>query len=423
VVGRPVRGRAAGELALSAARGAPTLDVAALRSRFPSLESGIAFFDGPGGTQTPREVGAAIAATITGPLSNRGRLVASQRNADAVVRAFRSAFADLLGASPRGVVYGRSATELTYDFSRHLAKTWRPGDEVVVTALDHDANIRPWMQAAERVGAVVRRIGFDPATGELDDAGVAGAITERTRLVAVTAASNLIGTVPPVARIAEAAHAVGALLWVDAVHYAAHERVDLTALGADLLVCSPYKFLGPHCGVLAAAPDLLEGLRPDKLAPSTDTVPERFEFGTLPYELMAGATAAVDVLAGIAPATGDRAADLTTAFGMLHEHETRLRERLERGLGEAGAPVVLHSRAARRTPTVLVTVPGRAMAKASEHLARRDVLAPAGTFYALEAARVLDLDDPAPLRIGLAPYTDDDDVDRLLEGMRTFLAA
>ena len=281
-------------------------DVAELRSHFPGLASGIAHFDGPGGTQAPRQVGEAMATTLTAPLSNRGTIGASERNAERAVAEFRSAYADLLGVSPRGIVHGRSATQLNYDFSRALAKTWRPGEEVVVTRLDHDANVRPWVQAAAAGGLTVRWIDFDPETSEVIWESVEEAITPRTRLVALTGASNLIGTKPPVRAIADAAHAVGALIHVDGVHYTAHEPVDVVALGADILVCSPYKFLGPHCGVLAADPELLESIHPDKLLPSTDVVPERFELGTLPYEALAGATAAVDFLAAIAP--GDIAA-------------------------------------------------------------------------------------------------------------------
>lgn len=399
-----------------------TFDVAALREHFPSLRSGIAHFDGPGGTQTPRQVGEAIAATLTGPLSNRGRTVASEANADRAVEQFRLAYADLLGVSPRGVVYGRSATQLTYDVSRALAKQWRPGDEVVVSRLDHDANVRPWLQAAEVAGAAVRWIDFDPGTSEVDLGSVETAVSERTRLVAVTAASNLIGTKPPLRAIADVAHAAGALLHVDGVHYAAHGFVDVPALGADLFVCSPYKFLGPHCGVLAAAPDLLETLRPDKLLPATDDVPERFELGTLPYEVMAGATAAVDFLAGIAPgdATGRRAR-LRASLAAVDEHETRLRRVLEAGLAELAPDVVIHSRAAERTPTLLLTMPGRKAWDAYEFLGGRDVLAPAGSFYAYETFRRLAVDDRYGLRLGLAPYSDDTDVARAVDGLAAFL--
>jgi cysteine desulfurase family protein (TIGR01976 family) len=401
-----------------------TYDVAALRSHFPSLRSGIAHFDGPGGTQTPREVGEAIAATLTGPLSNRGTTTASEQAADDAVAAFRSAFSDLLGVPTTGVVHGRSATQLTYDFSRALAKTWGPGDEVVVSRLDHDANVRPWVQAAEAAGLTVRWIDFDPATSEVLWESVEAAIGPRTRVVAVTGASNLLGTKPPVRRIADAAHAVGALVHVDGVHYAAHELVDLEALGADLFVCSPYKFLGPHCGVLAASPDLLETIRPDKLLPSTDEVPERFELGTLPYEALAGATAAVDFLAGLAPDEGGSRRDrLRAALHPVDAHELRLRRRIEEGLAELGDAVVVHSRAADRTPTLLLTMPGRKTADAYAFLGDRDILAPAGSFYAYEPFRRLALDDDDALRLGLAPYVDDDDVDRVLAGIRDFLEA
>lgn len=401
-----------------------SFDVAALRADFPSLASGIAHFDGPGGTQAPRQVGEAVARTLTGPLSNRGSGSASERNADAAVLEFRAAMADFLGADPAGIVYGRSATQLCYDFSRHLAKGWAPGGNVVVTRLDHDSNVRPWVQAAERSGQEVRWVGFDPVTSELDMTGMAGAIDDRTRVVAVTGASNLIGTMPDIPAIAALAHAHGALVYMDAVHYAAHERVDVRALGADFVMCSPYKFLGPHCGVLAADPALLEGVEPDKLLPSTNVVPERFEFGTLPYELMAGSTAAVDYLAAIDPGdAATRRARLTSSYASLHEHELRLRTRMEEGLASFGDRVVRHSNAEHRTPTILVTMPGRRTADAYAFLLERDVLAPAGSFYAYEAFRVLDVPDTHGLRMGLAPYSDDQDVDRLLDGIGAFLAS
>jgi len=400
-----------------------TYDVAALREHFPSLRSGTAHFDGPGGTQTPLEVGAAILTTLTSPLSNRGVLSPSEANAEAAVTGFRSAYADLLGVPPDGIVYGRSATQLTYDLSRTLAKQWRSGDEVVVTRLDHDANVRPWLQAAAAVGAVVRWIDFDPATGELDAHSVTAALTAHTRLVAVTGASNLIGTKPPLRAIAAASHAVGALVHVDGVHYAAHEFVDVTALGIDSFVCSPYKFLGPHCGVLAAAPDFLATLWPDKLLPSTDQVPERFELGTLPYELLAGASAAVDFLADIAPGqAGDRREQLRASLQSVHDHELRLRQRLEAGLADLGGGVVVHSRAADRTPTLLLTLPGRRCSDAAAFLAARAVLAPAGSFYAYEPFHRLALPDTQALRLGLAAYSNEDDVDRVLAGLREFIA-
>jgi cysteine desulfurase family protein (TIGR01976 family) len=395
-----------------------SFDVAAFRAEFPSLASGIAHFDNPGGTQTPLVVGEAIARTLTGPLSQRGSALVSQRNAESAVAGFRSAVADLVGGVPEGVVHGRSATALTYDFSRTLARTWSPGDEVVVCELDHDSNVRPWIQTAERAGATVRWLRLDPATGELDLSSL-DVIGARTRLVALTAASNLLGTRPPVATVAARAHEVGALVHVDAVHHTAHAAPDLAAMGADLLVCSPYKFFGPHCGALVADPALLGTLRPDKLVPSTDAVPERFELGTLPYELLAGVSAAVDLIASLG--SGDsRRERLVSAAGLVAEHEQRLRVRIEDGLTAMGDHLTLHSRAADRTSTLFVTLRDRLPVDAYEHLAKRDVLVPAGTFYAHETFRALGLPVDSGLRIGLAAYNDDSDVDRLLEGLADF---
>ncbi|WP_374453969.1 cysteine desulfurase-like protein [Nocardioides sp.] len=395
-------------------------DVAAFRAGFPSLASGIAHFDNPGGTQTPTVVGEAIARTLTGPLSQRGSGTLSQRNAEEAVAGFRSAIADLLGGVPGGVVHGRSATALTYDFSRTLAKTWSPGDEVVVCELDHDSNVRPWVQAAERAGVAVKWLRLVPETGELDLSSL-DVITSRTRLVALTAASNLLGTRSPVATVAARAHEVGALVYVDAVHHAAHAAPDIATMGADLVVCSPYKFFGPHCGALVADPALLETLRPDKLVPSTDAVPERFELGTLPYELLAGATAAIDLIASLGTGTSRRER-LVSAAALVAEHELRLRVRIEDGLAALGDHLTLHSRAADRTSTLFVTLRDRRPSDVHELLAKQDVLVPAGTFYAYETFRALGLPVDAGLRIGLAAYTDDSDVDRLLEGLADAIA-
>ncbi|MEU9588856.1 cysteine desulfurase-like protein [Streptomyces sp. NPDC048219] len=393
------------------------LDIDAIRAQIPALESGTARFDAPGGTQTPRPVIDAVAGALAAPLANRGRTTEGERNADRIVTGARAALGDLLDTDPRGVVFGRSATQLAYDLSRTLARTWAPGDEVVVTRLDHDSNIRPWTQAAEAAGATVRWADFDPATGELLPEHIEAVLTPRTRLVAVTAASNLIGTMPDLPAVARLVHGVGALLHVDAVHYASHAAVDLTALGADTLVCSPYKFLGPHLGVLAARPEFLRTLRPDKLLPSSDTVPERFELGTLPYELLAGATAAVDFLADLSPgAHGTRRERLTASFAALEAHEDALRDRIERGLAELDG-VTVYSRAARRTPTLLFTVAGLRPAEVYRLLAERGIDAPAGSFYAVEASRHLGLGEEGGVRVGLAPYSSTDDVDRLLTAL------
>ncbi|MEV8439618.1 cysteine desulfurase-like protein [Actinosynnema sp. NPDC051121] len=395
-----------------------TYDVESVRARFPSLATGTAHFDGPGGSQVPAAVADAVRDAMTSSLANRGVVTAAERAADAIVLDARRAVADLLGASPEGVVFGRSMTQLTYDFARTLARTWAPGDEVVVTRLDHDANVRPWVQAAEAVGAVVRWVGFDPATGELDD--VAAALSERTRLVAVTAASNLIGTRPALAGIASAVHERGALFYVDGVHLTAHHPVDVEALGADFFACSPYKFFGPHCGVVAARPELLADLRPDKLLPSSDAVPERFELGTLPYELLAGCTAAVGFIADLVPSRGTRRERIEASLAAVGAHEDRLRERVEAGLAELPG-VVVWSRARERTPTVLVTFADHAAADAYRYLAELGVNAPASSFYAIETSRWLGLGDTGGLRVGLAPYSTEAEVDRLLDGLAAFL--
>ncbi|MBA4860852.1 cysteine desulfurase-like protein [Streptomyces sp. PSKA54] len=400
-----------------------TYDIAAIRAQFPALAAGTAHFDGPGGTQTPLPVIEAITNALAQPLSNRGDGTPGERNADTIVTEARQAMADLLGADPSGIVFGRSATQLAYDFSRTLAKTWSPGDEVVVTRLDHDSNIRPWIQAAAQVGATVRWADFDPATGELTPDDISAVLSDRTRLVAVTAASNLIGTRPAIAEISRLVHRAGALLYVDGVHYTAHTLVDIDQLGADFFACSPYKFLGPHLGVLAGRPQLLETLQPDKLLPSTNAVPERFELGTLPYELLAGTRAAVDFLAGLGPNTdpaAGRRERLVSALAAIEEYEDTLRAQIEKGLS-AFEQITIRSRAAERTPTLLLSIDGHSTTDAYRHLAERGIHAPSGSFYAIEASRRLGLGDTGGLRVGLAPYNDAEDVERVLAGLSDFL--
>ncbi|WP_371403109.1 cysteine desulfurase-like protein [Kribbella sp. NBC_00662] len=384
-------------------------DVVAVRKQFPALDEGAAHFDGPGGSQTPQVVADAVSRTMTSALANRGQLTAAERRADEVVVGARAAMADLLGTTAEGIVFGRSMTQLTYDFSRTLAKNWSEGDEVIVTRLDHDANVRPWVQAAEAAGATIKWLGFDIATSELDD--LAPLLTDRTRLVAVTGASNLLGTRPDTRKLADQVHEAGALIYVDGVHLTAHAPVDATY--ADFYVCSPYKFFGPHLGALTAAPELLETLKPDKLMPSSNVVPERFEFGTLPYELLAGTTAAVDFLAGLGGSGSTRRERLVSSLQLVEEYEDSLRDDLESRL--AAIPgATLYGHAANRTPTLLFTLEGHSPAAVSEHLAKAGVNAPAGSFYAYEPARVLGLGPTGAVRAGLAPYTDQSDVDRLV---------
>ncbi|MEU4526411.1 cysteine desulfurase-like protein [Amycolatopsis sp. NPDC024027] len=394
-----------------------TYDVQTIRAHFPALDGGAAHFDGPGGSQVPGVVGEAVAATLCAAIANRGVVTAAERRASAVVAAARQAVADLLAADPAGVVFGRSMTQLTYDFSRTLAQKWGPGDEVVVTRLDHDANIRPWVQAAAAAGATVRWADFDPATGEL--APIGGLLSERTRLVAVTAASNLLGTRPDIPAIAAEVHDAGALCYVDGVHLTPHAAVDVTALGADFYACSPYKFLGPHLGVVAAAPALLETLHPDKLLPSANAVPERFELGTLPYELLAGTTAAIDFLAGLVPGTGSRRSRLLESMAGLEGHENALLARLGAGLASLPGVTRYGAPERHRTPTELFSVAGVSSQAVYEHLGAQGVNAPAGSFYAIECSRHLGLGDTGAVRAGIAPYTTEDDVDRLLAGIES----
>jgi cysteine desulfurase family protein (TIGR01976 family) len=389
-------------------------DVERVRASFPALRDGTAYFDGPGGSQVPREVAHALAATMGAGLSNRGSVTAAERRADEVVLAARRAVADLVAGVPEGVVFGRSMTALTYDLSRALAKQWGPGDEVVVTRLDHDANIRPWVTAAEAVGATVRWVDFDPKTAELQfDPDVLG---DRTRLVAVTGASNLLGTRPDVAGIAAAVHRAGALLFVDGVHLTPHAGVDVSGLGADFYACSPYKFFGPHHGVLVADPALLGTVHPDKLLPSSDSVPERFELGTLPYEVLAGTTAAVDFIAGLASEAADRRTRVVESMRAVEAHEEALFERLLSGL-RAVDRVTLHGDPAHRTPTALFSVDGVPSDEVYRRLADLDVNAPASSFYALEASRWIGLGDTGAVRAGLAPYSTAEEVDRLVAGV------
>jgi len=400
----------------------PPFDVDAIRAHFPALHSGTAFFDSPGGTQTPREVAAAISNALLAPLANRGLITQAERNATSIVEQCRTALGDFLNVHAQTIVFGRSATAITFDLSRTISRTWTEGDEIVVTRLDHNANVQPWLIAAHRAGAVVRWADFDPETGELPVDAVREHLTDRTKLVAVTAASNVIGTMPDIARIADAAHGVGALLYVDGVHYAAHALVDVPALGADVFVCSPYKFLGPHCAAATLRPDLLEQLQPDKLEASPNTDPERYELGTLPYELMAGTTAAIDFIAAIAGAGGTRRERLARAVEAIDAHETDLRETIERGLATF-EEMTLHSRATHRSPTLFLSVAGSREKELSRFYASRNINAPASHFYALDASRRLGLGDDGALRVGLAPYNTREDSDRLLNATADFFAS
>ncbi|MGV9864071.1 cysteine desulfurase-like protein [Rhodococcus koreensis] len=392
-------------------------DTAALRSQIPGLEAGLAHFDGPGGTQTPASVADAVAEVLKASISNRGDVTPAELYADTVVVEARRAMADLLDIAPEGIVFGRSMTQLTFDFSRTILREMGPGDEVVVSRIEHDANIRPWVLAAKSVGASVRWIDFDKETADLTVEHVEKALTSRTRLVAITGSSNMLGTRPDLVAIRQAVHSTGAKLFVDGVALTPHASVSVREIGADFYACSPYKFFGTHCGVLAAEPEILEHLYPDKLLPATDDVPERFEYGTLPYELLAGVTAAVDFIADIAAPPGlTRRERLIHSMNTVEHYEDRVVQQLDEQL-RAIPGLMLHGHPAHRTPILLFSIDGHSGQEVSERLASRGVAVLASNFYALEACRFMGLGDDGAVRIGLAPYTDESDVGRLVDAL------
>ena len=398
-------------------------DVNKVRSHFPSLNTGLAFFDGPGGSQVPDVVGAAIADAITKPISNRNTNTESEKNAEEIVLGFRKAVGDLIDVDPNGVVYGRSWTQITYDFSRTLAKTWKLGDEIVVSRLDHDSNIRPWIQAAEAVGATVRWAEFDVATSELTVAAVEAVLSNKTKLVAVTGAGNTIGTRPDLKAIGAAVHKVGALFYVDGVHLTTHAVISAKDIGADFFGFSFYKLMGPHCAALAASPELLKSLNNDKLLPSTSNVPEKFEFGTLPYEIMAGATAAIDFIADMAPGSGKtRREKIVNSMNALEAYEDDLLLYMEKAIKSLPG-VTMYGHAKHRTPTLYFSFANVTSGDIYQAMVKKKVNVPAHNFYALEVSRKLGLGDDGALRAGLAPYSTRDDVDRLVSGLREVLNA
>jgi cysteine desulfurase family protein (TIGR01976 family) len=391
------------------------LDVQAVRAGYPALADGYAYLDGAAGTQVPSSVINAISAAQAAGLGNTGGAFPASARAEQITASCRAAIAALTGGEPEGVVLGPSMTALTYRFAAALARSWRPGDEVVVSRLDHDANIRPWVQAAERAGATVRWAEVDLDTGELPADQYAGLITERTRLVAVTAASNVLGTRPDVAAITALARAAGALSYVDGVHATPHVPTDVRALGADLYATSAYKWSGPHIAAVVGAPSLLDRLRPDKLVPSPDAVPERFELGTLPFESLAGVTAAVEHLAGLAADAGGGLRDrVLESMAAVQQHEQELFAVLLAGL-DSMPHVRLYGRAASRTATAYFTVDGMTPVQVARRLAARKISVWDGDNYAWEVTGALGIrDSGSAVRAGLVHYNDAADVDRLL---------
>jgi cysteine desulfurase family protein (TIGR01976 family) len=391
------------------------LDVSAVRAGYPALADGYAYLDGAAGTQLPDTVIDAISAAHRSGLGNAGGAFPASKRSDTITAECRQAVADLVGGTAAGVILGPNMTTLTYRLAAALAKSWRPGDEVIVSRLDHDANVRPWVQAAQRAGAAVRWAEVDLPSGELDAGQYDALLTGRTRLVAVTAASNIIGTRPDVAAITAKARAAGALSYVDGVHATPHGPTDMAALGADFYATSAYKWSGPHIGAVIADPALLETLRPDKLVPSPDTVPERFEQGTPAYADLAGVTAAVEHLAALDPAAaGTRRDRVLASMAAANAHEQGLFARLLDGLA-AMRGVTLYGKAPRRTATAYFTVEGWTPAQVAAHLAEARVNVWNGHNYAWELTGVLGIRDTgSAVRAGLVHYNDRSDVDRLL---------
>ena len=388
-----------------------------VRAEFPGLLPGTVRLDGAAGTLVPTAVIEAVADALRFSMANvHGGFDASQRSTE-TVQAARRAIADLLGGEPDGVVLGPNMTTLTFHLADALARDWKPGDEVVVTSLDHDANIRPWVLAAERKGATVRWAEFDPRTGELAAETFDELIGDRTRLVAVTAASNAIGTKPDVRAISDRAHAAGALAYVDGVHATSHGPMDVAALGADFYAFSTYKLFGPHTGALIADPARLERLQPAKLAPAPDEVPDRFERGTPPFELLAGVTAAIDWIAGLTDVPGGRRERVVTALTAVEGYLTTLLERALQGL-EGIAGVRLLGAARRRTSTISFVIAGIHPEEIARRLAAKGIAVWDGDNYAYELMQRFGLrDSGGAVRASIVLYNDRDDVDRLLEAV------
>ncbi|HXM66473.1 MAG TPA: cysteine desulfurase-like protein [Candidatus Acidoferrum sp.] len=411
------------------------LDITWVRSQFPSLSQTVhghpaAFLDGPGGTQVPQRVIDAIFDYLRRDNANTGGAYATSRHTDAMLAEARAAMGDFLNCSGDEIVFGPNMTTLTYAMSRAIGRELGPGDEIVVTRLDHDANVSPWL-ALEEKGVTVRwaEIHEEDCTLDLDD--LASKINKKTRLVAIGYASNAVGTVNPVEKIVGMAHAAGALAYVDAVHYGPHGLIDVAALDCDFLVCSTYKFFGPHMGVLFGKREHLARLRPYKVRPLTDAVPNRWEWGTLNHECIAGITACVDYIADLGrrghPEAATRREAIVGAFEAIHRYEHGLMERLMSGLAEMPAVKVYGvtdpACFAERCPTIALRVVNQnteqtPLALASK-LGERGFFTWDGNYYALNLTEHLDVEKSGGfLRIGLVHYNTMEEVERLLEALR-----
>jgi cysteine desulfurase family protein (TIGR01976 family) len=415
---------------------APTaLDLHYIRAQFPSLAQTVnghpaVFLDGPGGTQVPQRVIDAISDYLRRDNANSGGAYATSRRTDAVIADARAAMADFLHCGSDEVVFGPNMTTLTFAMSRAVGRDLSPGDEILVTRLDHDANVSPWL-ALEEKGVTIRWAEIHEADCTLDLADLASKINQKTKLVAVGYASNAVGTINPVKEIIRLAHAAGALAWVDAVHYAPHGLIDVADLDCDFLVCSTYKFFGPHMGVLFGKREHLQRLRPYKVRPLSNAIPLRWEWGTLNHECIAGITACVDYLADLGrrvePQAATRRAAIVAAFESIHRHEHALMRRLITGVAEIPQlkiyGIIDPSCFAWRCPTLALRMINQTADQTPLRLAtklgERGFFTWDGNYYALNLSERLDVEKTGGfLRIGLAHYNTEEEVDRLLAALR-----
>ncbi len=394
-----------------------------IRAQFPALMRrhnghAVAYFDGPGGTQVPRSVVDAMSDYLCNHNANTHWSYPTSAETDALLQESRETLADFLNASPAEIAFGANMTTLTFHLARALGRGWGVGDEIVVTELDHHANVAPWQALARERGVTVRMVRMKADTGQLDWSDLQASITPKCRLLAIGAASNALGTVTDVRRAADLAHRHGALVFVDAVHYAPHILVDVDALGCDMLGCSPYKFYGPHIGTMWVRSALLESLDVPKLIPAPDTGPERLETGTQNHEGIVGAAAAVEFLASIGVGASRRAR-LISAFDALNERAEHQVTLLWEGLSAIdGVRMYGPPPGFARTSTVSFTMAGATSTDVARSLAERGVFVSHGDFYARTVVERLGLDDEGLVRVGCACYTTDDEVARLIEGVR-----
>lgn len=394
------------------------LDVARVRGLFPALADGFVHAEGIGGALVPENVARAVGQAMRMPIADRGGVFPASGRAEAIVSAARAALADLVGGVPGGVVLGSSTAAVTWTIARALARTWEPGDEIVVSRLDHDANIRPWLQAAEQSGVLVRWAEVDIETGELPVWQFDELVTARTRLVAVTAASSALGTCPDVGAITARAHAVGALAFVDASHLAVHARVDRVALGADFVALSVGQFCGPHVGAVVAEPVLLARLEPDRLLPIPDRVPDRFESAGVGVELLAGVPAAVEHLATLcAEASGSRRERLATSMAAVAGYERPLFEWLREALGAMRHVQVLGA-PARCIPVLSFSVARMRPRQVAAELSRRGICAWDGDAWARELFDALGASEHGgAVQLGLLHYNTADEVGYVIDSV------